>query len=309
MNQTKGWRKGWLLLLLALVFTCTFSLAMAEETSVWDQFQVKAEPQEGQAYIEVIPMNDPVKLTNVNGNDIWRLDFWVMETNGVGFTMEEFRTVHFDKDHNAIFDLTNTMDEMYLMFYTTYVEPYGYYMFNDAYPKEEGLSNVGVMITGTDDNGNKLTFSTVMNLSEEKFTDYTMADFAPVGTTFDNILFTSEKGDTICLIEDAGELWWATSVYVCNTSSEVLTIKEAGIYYFNSDGTSYSSLSTSGKSAAVFCQGGVKTLEPNTAFLIHDWCPNGDLSAVGLRVVLENPLGETSEGTLLLNLSKEVAAE
>lgn len=76
-----------------------FAVAAAEEDSLWEMFQQQPERLEGHAYVELIPMMEPVKLTcaQYGSEDVyWTLDFWLCETNNVGFTIEEERMVFFD---------------------------------------------------------------------------------------------------------------------------------------------------------------------------------------------------------------------
>lgn len=306
MEKNQWWNGVRLFMLLVLAMICLSSAAVAENEDVWALFQQQPERVEGQAYIELVPMMNPVKHTRVKDmGDIWKLDFWLAETNGVGFTIEEERIVHFDKDHRVLMDMTSQANEM-IHFYVTEIEANGYYLFNDAYPRKDERAYIGILVTGTDANGNRQSFPMLMELSQEPVTAYTLDDFAKPGTEFEDLLITCLTESPIPLTEDVDGLWWITQVAVCNTSSEPMKIKEFDIIYFDENREAMNHLHMEGKSAALMLQGGVEELPANSAMLVNDWAPNEDRSAVALRFVLTNAQGEERTATVALELSKEV---
>lgn len=196
------------LLCLLLVLCSCFAVAAAEEDSLWEMFQQQPERLEGHAYVELIPMMEPVKLTcaQYGSEDVyWTLDFWLCETNNVGFTIEEERMVFFDQNLTPVRDITGGADELF-HFYTNQINPGDFMLFNDAYPKDERLAYIGMMITGTDANGHKLSFPMLYELSQEFTTSYTAEELAQQTTS---VTLPDERGRTtwpfaLLLREEAG---------------------------------------------------------------------------------------------------------
>lgn len=93
------------------------------------------------------------------------------------FQQQPERLVFFDQNLTPVRDIVGGADELF-HFYTNQINPGDFMLFNDAYPQDEGLAYIGMMITGTDANGHKLTFPMLYELSQEFTTSYTAQELA-----------------------------------------------------------------------------------------------------------------------------------
>lgn len=298
------------LLCLLLVLCSCFAVAAAEEDSLWEMFQQQPERLEGHAYVELIPLMEPVKLTRAQygSEDVyWTLDFWLCETNNVGFTIEEERVVFFDQNLTPVRDITGGADELF-HFYTNQINPGDFMLFNDAYPKDESLAYIGMMITGTDANGHKMTFPMLYELSQEFTTSYTAEELAQQ-TTSESLLMIPSGESPLKLQEMEDGLWWITEVTVNNPTEEPMQIKDFDICYFNTAGVAAAHLHMDGKAAALMCGSPSTELPAHSSLLIGDWCPNGDLGAMAVRLTTTDPAGNEHVAVLYRELSKEVLAQ
>ena len=296
------------LFLLLLLLGC-ITAAQAEDLSVWESFQQQPERLEGHAYIELLPLMEPVKLTaaqNGEEDQYWTLDFWLCETNGVGFTIEEERLVFFDQSLTPVRDISAPADELF-HFYTNQINPGDFLLFGDAYPKDERLSHIGLMITGTDANGHKMTFPMVYTLSQEFVDDYTMEELAQAPSC-DHLLLMPNGGSPLLLKEEPDGLWWITELGVNNPTDDPLTIKSFDIFYFNLEGVAVAHLHMDNKAAALMCGLPTTELPSHESMLIADWCPDGDKSAMAIRLAVTDPQGEEHVAVFFRELSREVAA-
>ncbi len=296
------------LFLLLLLLSCT-AAAQAEDLSVWELFQQQPERLENHAYVELIPLMDPLKLTaaqNGEHDQYWTLDFWLCETNNVGFTIEEERMVFFDQELTPVRDIRAAADELF-HFYTNQINPGDFLLFYDAYPKDERLSHIGVMITGTDANGHRMSFPMVYNLSQEFVEDYTMDELAQAPAC-DKLLLMPNGESPLKLIEEPDGLWWVTELGVNNPTEDPLTIRSFDIFYFNQAHAAVTHLHMDNKAAALMCSLPSGELPPHESTLIGDWCPDGDKSAMAIRLAVADPQGEEHVAVFFRELSREVAA-
>ena len=297
-------------LLMLLVLCSCFAAASAEEESLWAMFQQQPERLEDHAYVELIPLMEPVKLTRAqNGSEdvYWTLDFWLCETNNVGFTIEEERLVFFDQNLTPVRDITGGADELF-HFYTNQINPGDFMLFNDAYPKDERLAYIGMMITGTDANGHKLSFPMLYELSQEFVTSHTAEELA-AQTSSESLLLIPNGESPLKLREMEDGLWWITEVTVNNPTAEPMLIKDFDIYYFNTAGAAVTHLHMDGLAAALMCGSSSQELPAQSSWLIGDWNPNGDKGAMAVRLTTTDPAGNEHVAVLYRELSKEVAAQ
>lgn len=308
MRKNHWWTGTRLFILLALLLCFSVGAALAEETSAWDAFQQAPQRVEGHAYIELIPMMNPVRLTNAqNGseNEYWALDYWLAETNRVGFTVETHRLVHFDKDHNALMDITYAAEEVPMLYYTTQIAPGEVLLFNDAYPKNEKVAYIGVIVSGTDAAGLQMSFPMLMELSMEPVISYSMDELKNTATS-EAISVESLYGSPLKLNEMEDGLWWVTEVVAVNTTEETMTLQSFDILYYNLEGQPMIQLHMEGKAAAYMCGRTTAEVGPQEEMYVCDWSPNQARSAVGLRFVLTDAQGTEHVAAMLLELSKEL---
>ena len=146
----------------------------------WEWFQQPdAQPQEGQAYVELTTAEKPLMLIE-SGDDakpyLWNILIFAQETNGVPFTMEKITEVFFNNEKLPMYTGEMTGDEIAWYWYTTRLEQGDFVNYSTNRLADGGIG-YGVAVEGKDDNGNELTFKLYIPLSGEIRPKLTPEDF------------------------------------------------------------------------------------------------------------------------------------
>lgn len=131
-------------------------------------YKQPSEPVAGQAYIDLHANENPVKAIKADrfaGGVGWRYTIYMPETNGVDFTVEELSYTYFqDEEYADVFRYTG--EELKNMWGDNILEANSDWDMGGGLPRQE-LSGVGVLLTGTDANGNQLEFHYYLEFSQE----------------------------------------------------------------------------------------------------------------------------------------------
>ena len=130
-----------------------------------EDFTKETEPQEGQAYLTVEPIEEPTYLTRdafFEGGEGWYYGFKLQNESDVAFTPESFMDTFFSNGEQMnqvvmpafVFDAGEMKkgDEPFL--------------YEDAAASQD-FDQVGVVVKGKDANGNELSFKSILNLKRE----------------------------------------------------------------------------------------------------------------------------------------------
>ena len=166
----------------------TTAEAAVQETQVpqgerysWEWFQQPdAQPQEGQAYVELTTAEKPLMLIE-SGDDakpyLWNILIFAQETNGVPFTMEKITEVFFNNEKLPMY--TGRNDGRTRSRGTGIRRDWkqGDFVNYSTNRLADGGIGYGVAVEGKDDNGNELTFKLYIPLSGEIRPKLTPEDF------------------------------------------------------------------------------------------------------------------------------------
>lgn len=130
-----------------------------------EDFTKETEPQEGQAYLTVEPIEEPTYLTRdafFEGGEGWYYGFKLQNESDVAFTPESFMDTFFSNGEQMnqvimpafVFDAGEMKkgDEPFL--------------YEDAAASQD-FDQVGIVVKGKDANGNELSFKSILNLKRE----------------------------------------------------------------------------------------------------------------------------------------------
>jgi len=123
-----------------------------------EQFQRETPREDGKAWLEVEKV---IRIQSNEGIDMWMYDFVFHERNGVGMKIDSLEVCHFvgDKAHARIFG--GSAIEEYGMEGT--IAPHGEWQMTGGLPVQDAVKGVGITLTGTDDNGETLSFSAYLS--------------------------------------------------------------------------------------------------------------------------------------------------
>ena len=123
----------------------------------------------GQPYVTVTPLENPVMLTanpeNTSGI-CWIYYFDICEQNGIAFTIDNVRVTQFLEDKKvAVQDFSvKSENRSYILSDGNSIE------FNGGFPYQ-GISAVGLLVSGHDEKGNALEFHGYVELSDENLSE------------------------------------------------------------------------------------------------------------------------------------------
>lgn len=207
----------------------------------WEWFQQPdAQPQEGQAYVELTTAEKPLMLIE-SGDDakpyLWNILIFAQETNGVPFTMEKITEVFFNNEKLPMYTGEMTGDEIAWYWYTTRLEQGGFVNYSTNRLADGGIG-YGVAVEGKDDNGNELTFKLYIPLSGEIRPKLTPEDFTKEAEPQENQAYIriEPTQDPVGLTQDAffqGGQGWYYSFSMQNESDVAFTPESVMIVLFD----------------------------------------------------------------------------
>ena len=130
-----------------------------------EDFTKETEPQEGQAYLTVEPIEEPTYLTRdafFEGGEGWYYGFKLQNESDVAFTPESIMDTFFSNGEQMnqvimpafVFDAGEMKKGD---------EPFLY----ESGAASQDFDQVGVVVKGKDANGNELSFKSILNLKRE----------------------------------------------------------------------------------------------------------------------------------------------
>ena len=207
----------------------------------WEWFQQPdAQPQEGQAYVELTTAEKPLMLIE-SGDDakpyLWNILIFAQETNGVPFTMEKITEVFFNNEKLPMYTGEMTGDEIAWYWYTTRLEQGDFVNYSTNRLADGGIG-YGVAVEGKDDNGNELTFKLYIPLSGEIRPKLTPEDFTKEAEPQENQAYIriEPTQDPVGLTQDAffqGGQGWYYSFSMQNESDVAFTPESVMIVLFD----------------------------------------------------------------------------
>ncbi len=157
-----GWRKICvLLLILFTVLLCAFIFSRKTETSRYsvEQFMHEQYAQDGQAFLKLYTRETPVQaVRGMPGADaFWKYPLFIKETNGIPIKIERLTYVTFYQNGKTTID-TLTTDILNENVGATVIGANEIRVITEDVPADKNKIGLGVLIEGTDENGNRLSF-------------------------------------------------------------------------------------------------------------------------------------------------------
>lgn len=157
-----SWRRvGVLLLILFAVLLCAFMFSRKTETSRYsiEQFTQEQYAQDGRAFLELYTRKTPVQaVRGMPGADaFWKYPLFIKETNGVSITIERLTYVTFYQNGKTSVN-TLTTDILNENAGATVIGANEIRVITENVPADKNKIGLGVLIEGTDENGNQLSF-------------------------------------------------------------------------------------------------------------------------------------------------------
>lgn len=206
----------------------------------WEWFQQPdAQPQEGQAYVELTTAEKPLMLIE-SGDDakpyLWNILIYAQETNGVPFTMEKITEVFFNNEKLPMYTGEMTGDEIAWYWYTTRLEQGDFVNYSTNRLADGGIG-YGVAVEGKDDNGNELTFKLYIPFSSEIKPELTPEDFTGEAEPQENQAFIrlTPEQNPAAITQDAffqGGKGWFFNVSMQNESDVAFVPESVTVAYF-----------------------------------------------------------------------------
>ncbi len=122
-------------------------------------FKQETPREEGKAWLST---EQTLRVQKSEGNEMWMYDFIFHERNGIGLKIDRLEVYTFlDNDIHPQIVTGEMLDEYG---YGSYIPANGSWSFDGGMPVQKKVASVGVILSGTDDNGEKLTFPGYLNL-------------------------------------------------------------------------------------------------------------------------------------------------
>ena len=122
-------------------------------------FQQETPREDGKAWLST---EQTLRVQKSEGNEMWMYDFIFHERNGIGFKIDRLEVYTFlDNDVHPQIISGDMLDEYGL---GSYIPANGDWSVDGGMPVQKKVASIGVILSGTDDNGEKLTFPGYLNL-------------------------------------------------------------------------------------------------------------------------------------------------
>ena len=124
-----------------------------------EQFQQETPREDGKAWLST---EQTLRVQKSEGNEMWMYDFIFHERNGIGFKIDRLEVYTFlDNDVHPQIISGELLDEYGC---GSYIPANGDWSIDGGMPVQKKVASIGVILSGTDDNGEKLTFPGYLNL-------------------------------------------------------------------------------------------------------------------------------------------------
>lgn len=128
-----------------------------------EDFQKKAEKQEGQAYLSVKPV---LTVSPGEQRDYWLCNFEYQEKNGIPVTINGLEMVYFSKSKKNM-EMIMSAEDLQAAGLTTEIPAYGEWSYMSGLPVQDTVWGMGELLRCTDENGNPLIFTGYIPLNVE----------------------------------------------------------------------------------------------------------------------------------------------
>lgn len=270
--------------ILLLMMLCVFCSAYAEtDAELWASYQQPNVRTEGQAYIELIPSEQPVRITD-GELPLWRFTLFMTETNGVPFTADSVAFTRFDAEQNVLAHVTYEGSEYFASYMPSEFQPGDTTGFGINQPANS-TTHYGIRLSGVDANGSARTFRILVPLSQEVLAYEKPEAFRTAG----------EGSSLIELVPSAnpvylepleffdGGLGWASELTVRNISDQPVTLSSMCMVMFTQDEGTLVRLDYSDEAIAIFADTESNVLAPGESVGFSDVCPYQDMMGYGYR--------------------------
>lgn len=128
-----------------------------------EDFQKKADKQEGQAYLYVKPV---LTVSPGDKQDYWLCNFEYQEKNGIPVTINRLEMVYFSKSKKNM-EMIMSAEDLQAAGLTTEIPAYGEWSYMSGLPVQDTVWGMGELLRCTDEKGNSLTFTGYIPLNAE----------------------------------------------------------------------------------------------------------------------------------------------
>ena len=111
-------------------------------------------------------MNPALNVTHGENYDYWMFDFNYHEINGVAFSIDRIEQVTFAKDKNKNAEQIITAADIQAFGMESDIPAYGDWLLSGGFPVQDSILGVGMLMRGTDANGESLVFTAYLPLAE-----------------------------------------------------------------------------------------------------------------------------------------------
>ncbi|MBR3873484.1 MAG: hypothetical protein IKJ26_04850 [Clostridia bacterium] len=302
-----------LCVLMLAVISLTMGFACAQQEDVYDYewYIQPVQREEGKAYLSFWCDNAPIKVNYAPDRQdmpyFWDVFYQYEETNGVAFTVECITEVFFNEENEVrdVFVSTGPACSRFCRNITIQPWEVGGTNINRPVSSDTGY---GVAVSGTDANGNELTFGFYVPLSQEIQKNYTLDDLTKKIEKEDGkaymVLSPTENPAPLLEKSDSfgGENGWFYGFEILNQSEVAFTPDELIELCFYKGYVSWQSV----YSAQQMTDWGAPAVyEPNTSWVMTGGMPQQDVSGVGYLLTGTDANGNKLEFGTYIELERK----
>ena len=133
------------------------------ETYTIERMQQQTENIPGKAYLIV---NPSVQINHGETMDYYLFEFSYHEMNGIGLTIDSLELIYFSKKNDNAFFVFTAEDIKTQYGMSVDISAYGDWIYTNGLPVQDTVYGVGELVHCTDENGEKLTFTSYIAFPE-----------------------------------------------------------------------------------------------------------------------------------------------
>lgn len=310
--MAKWLNKRVVLCFVALVLIC-MNRACAQQEDVYDYewYIQPAQREEGKAYLSFWCDNAPVKVTHAPDHQdmpyFWDIYYQYEESNGVAFKVERVTEVFFN-EKNEVRDVYVSTGAGCSRFCRSITIQAGEMGGTNIIRPVSSDTGFGVAVSGTDANGNELTFGFYVPLSQEIQKNYTLSDVTKTtakeeGKAYMALVPTENPAPLLKNAEpfDGGNGWFY-GFEMSNQSNVAFfpdELIEVGFY------NGHMSWKTTYSAAQLTEWGAPAVYEQNVAWTMTGGMPEQDVSGIGYLLNGTDANGNELEFTTYIELERK----
>lgn len=302
-------RCGVLCALLLMLYTLFACAAAQTDAQLWEAYQQPNVCVEGQAYLELVPSVQPVRITD-GEMPIWRFSLFMTETNGIAFIADSVAFTRFDAEHNVLAHVTFEGNEYAASYMPGPEFLPGETLGTTINQPADRTTHYGIALGGTDANGNTCDFRILVPLSHDVLAAETVDAFRVPGEG-SSLIELTPSADPVYLeeIEFFNGLGWASSLTVSNISDGPVTLTDMRMVIFTEGEGTLVQLDYSGEALAIFAGVESNVLAPGESISFSDICPYQDLLGYGYRFTAQAEDGSIQTANRFFACVKEEKPE